>query len=62
MANPSHDEVVELLLEPAKDLGSAIGGHVVGDQEAVAKVRNVEERLAHEPILVPDERDADDLH
>jgi hypothetical protein len=35
---------------------------MVGDQEAVAEVRDIEERLAHEPILVPNERDADDLH
>jgi hypothetical protein len=53
--------VIELPRELVQDLGRAIGGHVVGDEDAVAESGDVLQRLPDEAILVPYEADADDL-
>ena len=60
--DPSYLEMIELGAELAQDFRRSVGGHVVGNEDAIACSGDVEERLADEAVLVPDQRDPDDLH
>ena len=62
MRDPSYLEMIELGAELAQNFGRSVGGHVVGNEDAIACSGDVEERLADEAVLVPDQRDPDDLH
>jgi hypothetical protein len=55
MRNPSYFKMVELTRKSTENLRRAIGRHVIGDEEAIAEIGDVEERLADETILVSDQ-------
>ena len=55
-------DVVELRGHTPYGVPRAVGGHVVGDVEAIAERGGVAQRLLHELVLVVDEHHAHDLH
>ena len=55
-------DVVDLRGHTPDGVPRAVGGHVVGDVEAIAERGGVAQRLLHELVLVVDEHHAHDLH
>ena len=53
-------DVVEIGGHASDGVPRAVGGHVVGDVEAIAERGHVTQRLLHELVLVVDEHDAHD--